>query len=156
MTIRTELNPEAKRGIWVPAWPFLLPGPICSVFALGMLAEGAVRLAVLFIFAAVVNSIMLSLAISMAADGDRWICVPLPGLPKRRARQQKCIDGLEARRMEVLAERDSLPDGHPNRSALESLHDTLTQRIEMEVEDERNRRFVDVSRRANRALDGEG
>lgn len=139
----------------VPAWPFLLGSPLGAVGGVVALLAYAppawyawvVGFALLF-FGVFLNA---SLVLLSTEDGIR---VPLPTLPRRRTRQERRIEELEARRLEVLAERDALPENHANRKALDHLHDVLAGAVEGEIEDLRNGRFVKVTRRANRALDG--
>ncbi len=135
----------------VPAWPFLLSVPVSSVASFAVILIGVDS-----IFAAIMCGVFILLSILsgilplFAANDEAHVL--LPRLPKRRTRQQKRIDTLERRLAEVQEEYGRLPEGHPNRSALGDLADVLRVAIEGEVEDQRNRRFIEVTRRADRAL----
>ena len=81
--------------------------------------------------------------------------IPLPVRPRRRTRHEKRMDELSARLEEVEAEMDRQPEGHPDREALGELARIIRARIEWEREDMRQRRFVAVTKKANKTLDGE-
>ena len=79
--------------------------------------------------------------------------MPLPARPRRRTRHERRIKELEKAREEVYEKLRYLWRGDPNKAYLEQLADAMTEAIKVEQRDWDNRRFVKVTKRANKALD---
>jgi hypothetical protein len=141
----------------IPTWPFVLSIPASSCFALVWIpyATGeTVTIGFLLIWLVAILALIFgaSATIGSAMNGVR---VPLPRLPKRLTRYEKRVGALRSDRIDVLAERDALPEDHPHREPLQRLGDVLAERIAMEEEEERNKRFVKVTKKAYKTLESE-